>query len=90
MIHQFNAKIVEPESGSATTGFAERLYGIASDATCRSKGTTVFVEFDRDADSLEQAIRSAIADIVQAGGTVASVEIEQPEISQWLQVASSC
>ncbi len=84
MNHEFIAKLTEPESGTATTEFAERLYGIASDLTCISRNGIVFVEFDRDATSLEQAIRSAIADIVKAGGTVASVEIEKDEIAQLL------
>ena len=83
-IHKFIAKLTEPESGPATSEFAERLYGIASDLTCVSRNGTVFVECDRDATSLEQAIRSAIADIVQAGGTVESVEIEKDEIAQLL------
>ena len=89
MVHQFTAKLVEPESGATTTAFADRLYEIADDITCVSFGTTVIVEFDREADSLEQAIRSAIADIVHAGGTVASVEIEHAEIAQWLLVSDS-
>ncbi len=84
MVHQFTAKLSEPESGTETTSFCERLYGRAADATSSSRGGVVLVSFDREAESLEQALRSAIADIVAAGGTVASVEIEREEIVQWL------
>lgn len=84
MIHQFTAKLSEPESGPETTSFCERLYARAADVTSVSRGGVVLVSFDREAESLEQALRSAIADIVAAGGTVASVEIEREEIVQWL------
>ena len=84
MIHQFTARVADPEAGLATTEFCDRLYGRAADATCSTRGGVVRVSFDRDAESLETAVRSAIADVVAAGGTVASVEIEQQEIGQWL------
>ena len=84
MTHQFTAKLADPEAGLATTEFCERLYAQAADATCASRGGAVCVTFDREAESLETAVRSAIADIVAAGGTVAAVEIEQEEIVQWL------
>ena len=84
MVHQFTAKLSEPESGLETTTFCERLYARAADATSASRGGTVLVSFGREGDSLEQALRSAIADIVAAGGTVNSVEIEREEIVQWL------
>ena len=84
MVHQFTAKLLEPESGGETTNFCERLYARAADATSASQGGTVLVSFDREAESLEQALRSAIADIVAAGGTVDSLEIEREEIAQWL------
>lgn len=47
----------------------------------------VFVGFDRDADSLEAAIRSAVADIRRAGCEVDKVEIEQEELASWLPTA---
>ncbi len=84
MIHQFTARLTEPEAGSDTTAFCERLYAHATDATCSSRGGVVCVSFDRESESLETALRSAIADIVTAGGTVAAIEIEQEEIVQWL------
>lgn len=77
MTHQFTARLTDPEAGSGTTEFCDRLYGCAADATCASQSGVVCVSFDREAESLETAVRSAIADIVAAGGTVASVEIER-------------
>jgi len=84
MIHQFVAKLAEGENGMKTAAFVERLYGRATDSTCSSRDGDLFVAFDREADSLESALRTAIADIVAAGGTVASIEIEREEI-QWLE-----
>lgn len=84
MAHQFTAKLSDPESGTETTNFCERLYALATDATSTSRGGVVLVSFDREAESLEQALRLAIADIGAAGGTVASAEIEREEIVQWL------
>ncbi len=84
MVHQFTAKLSDPESGAETTSFCERLYARATDVTSASRDGLVLVSFDREAESLEQALRSAIADIVAAGGTVSSVEIEREEIVQWL------
>jgi hypothetical protein len=84
MIHQFTAKLADPKSGTETTNFCERLYARATDATGGSRGGIVTVSFDREAESLEQALRSAFANIVAAGGTEDSVEIELGEIVQWL------
>ena len=39
------------------------------------------VHFDREADSLEQAIRSAVADVQAAGYRVARVEIEPADLA---------
>jgi hypothetical protein len=39
------------------------------------------VDFDREADSLEQAIRSAVADVQAAGYRVTRVEIEPADLA---------
>ena len=46
------------------------------DASPRSSQGIVSIDFDRDAESLESAIRCAIAQAQSAGLTVARVEIE--------------
>ena len=53
-----------------------------SDATFGSVDSLAFGDFDREAESLEQAIRSAIADVQRAGLQVARVEqVEQSLIT---------
>jgi hypothetical protein len=46
------------------------------DGSPGSCGGIVTIDFHREADSLEAAIRSAIADVQKAGCTVAKAEIE--------------
>jgi hypothetical protein len=85
MIHQFIARLATAEAGPDTTALAERLYSIASDGLLVSRGGEVFVAFDREADTLEQAVRSAIADVARAGARVLKIEIEHEEFAAWLK-----
>lgn len=55
---------------------ADALYGRCKDATLITEEGVTFLDFDRRADSLEQAVRSAIADVNAAGFRVLRVEIE--------------
>jgi hypothetical protein len=56
----------------------DRLYESGcDDGTLGSTEGKVFVHFTRQADSLQQAIESAIADIRSAGFEVARVETEE-------------
>jgi hypothetical protein len=87
MIHQFTAKLAATESGPATTALAERLYGVAADAVFVSRNGEVCVIFDREADTLEEAVRSAISDIASAGARVLKIEIEHEEFAAWLKEA---
>lgn len=41
------------------------------------------VAFDREADSLESAIRSALDDITKVGASVEKVVLEEEEIRSW-------
>jgi hypothetical protein len=50
------------------------------DATAWQSEGVVYVGFDRAAESLEQAIRSAIADVQKTGCTVAKAEIDVPTL----------
>jgi hypothetical protein len=61
---------------------AERLFGAGCDdgTPCSSEGQA-WIGFRRQAESLEAAIRSAIADVQKAGCTVARVQIEAESFS---------
>jgi hypothetical protein len=51
-----------------------------TDATAWQSCGVVYVSFDRNAETLEQAIRSAIADVQKTGCTVAKAEIDAPTL----------
>jgi hypothetical protein len=56
---------------------AEALYEAGcDDGSPFSSGGVAAVGFSREADSLESAIRSAVADVQKAGCTVQRIEIE--------------
>jgi hypothetical protein len=58
----------------------EALYAAGcDDGTPWSGNGEAFVTFDRDAESLEAAIRSALADVRKAGCMVKHTIVESPE-----------
>jgi len=54
----------------------DTLYGIIDDATISSSGGVADVMFHREAETLEQATRSAVMQIQGAGFGVKRVEME--------------
>lgn len=67
-----------------TPELAEALYEAGcADGTVGSSCGIATVSFAREAPSLEEAIRSAIADIQRAGCQVECVQIEQEELAGW-------
>ena len=63
---------------------AEALYEAGcDDGTVGSSCGIAKVSFAREVPSLQEAIRSAIADIQQAGGVVDRVQIEHEELAAW-------
>jgi hypothetical protein len=60
-----------------TEGFAEQLFAAGcDDGTPSSSAGTLSIDFTRDADDLESAIRSAVSNVSTAGGIVDHVEID--------------
>lgn len=60
-----------------TFELADRLFAAGcDDATPSQRAGVVMVHFSREAENLESAIRSAIADVASAGCVVARVEID--------------
>ena len=55
---------------------ANALYGRCKDGTLITAAGVTYMDFDRQANSLDEAVRSAIADINAAGFRVARIEIE--------------
>lgn len=55
---------------------ADSLYARCKDGTLITAASMTYMDFDRQADSLDEAVRSAIADLHAAGFHVARIEIE--------------
>lgn len=73
----FEFTAILAERDALEIGDADRLYEAGcDDATCSSSGGVVTIHFDREAPHLEDAVRSAIADIGKAGFRVARLVIE--------------
>jgi len=61
---------------------ADKLYGIFNDATISTVTGIAQIHFHRESTSLEEAIRSAIADVRSGGFEVQRVEIEPGSVLQ--------
>lgn len=70
-----------------TDDLCDALYAAGCDDSSpySSEGIT-YVPFDREADSLENAIRSAIADVQKAGCQVERLEMDTETLSETLKV----
>jgi hypothetical protein len=62
-----------------TTDTADAIYAICDDATSSRSNGVEYVAFDRQAESLESAIRSAVADVQKAGCIVKHTIVESPK-----------
>ena len=57
---------------------AEAIYGQCQDSSVGKSHETTYVAFDREAESLESAISSAVDDLKKIGVQPMKVEIEVP------------
>ena len=72
--YEFTLVLATSEESEAD---ANRLYEAGcDDATIVTRNGVTYIAFDREADSLESAIRSATADVRTAGFEVARVEMD--------------
>ena len=63
--------------------WSDRLYSVCDDCTAGVTSGDAFADFDREADSLQVAIRSAVEDIHKASLTATRVEISNEEVAEW-------
>jgi hypothetical protein len=68
---------------------SDRLYGILNDGTLATVVDVPQIRFHREAPSLEEALRSAIANVRKAGFDVDRIEIEPEVVVQETQVFQS-
>lgn len=72
-------EFVECECGLMDEMAGRLLAAGCDDATLGARGSTYFLDFDRESERLSDAIGSAIEDVEEAGLEVAQIQIEQPE-----------
>jgi len=74
---KYDFTLILKGSPELTEDLADRLYSAGCDdgTPGTSSGLTV-IDFHREADSLEGALRSAVADVNSAGETVERVQID--------------
>jgi len=78
---RYDFTLVLSQPGELTDQLVEDLYEAGcDDGSPSSRAGVVMVTLHREADSLEQAIRSGIADAQKAGCRVARVEIELDDL----------
>jgi len=78
---RYHFTLVLSPPGELTDQLVEDLYEAGcDDGSPSSRAGVVMVTLHREADSLEQAIRSGIADAQKAGCRVARVEIELDDL----------
>jgi hypothetical protein len=79
----FSFTIILADHDVLTDAMAEAIYAAgADDASCRSGDAVCAVDFDREAESLEAAIRAAVAEVTAAGFKVQRIELEPETLSQ--------
>jgi hypothetical protein len=66
---------------------ADALYARCKDATLITAAGVTWMDFDRPADSLDEAVRSAMADVNAAGFRVKRIEIEADSLTPQRAVA---
>lgn len=75
--HEFTLILARPEESEDD---AERLFEAGcSDGSISTSGGVTRIDFHRAAQTLEEAIRSAVADVNRAGFPVSRIEIDSPQ-----------
>jgi hypothetical protein len=79
---RYDFTLVLSHPGELSDQLVEDLYEAGcDDGSPSSRAGVVMVTLHREAESLEQAIRSGIADVQKAGCRVARVEIEMEDLA---------
>ena len=76
----FDFKLVLVQ-GEIDESEADAIYARCKDATLITAGGISYIDFDREANSLEDAVRSAIADVNAAGFRVARLEMDADSLA---------
>ena len=68
-------------TADAAADVVDRLYRVCTDATATSCDGRLLIAFDRDAESLDAAIRSALGDLLVVGCDATTVTIEAESLA---------
>ena len=77
-MHTCQFTVIIPEVTDET---ADAIYGACDDASVGKSNDRTYVAFDREAESLEQAIEAAIADLRRVGVRPLRIEMEVPAMA---------
>ena len=81
-MHTYTFTVILGDRAEMTEDLAEALAAAGcDDGLAGSSNGVASVIFDREAESLEQAVRSAIADVQKAGCRAAWVKIEPHDVA---------
>ena len=82
-MNKYDFTLVLSESMDLTDDIANALFAAGCDDGTPGTSNGVFaIDFHREANSLEEAMRSAIANVGSAGFAVARVELEPEAVAQ--------
>jgi hypothetical protein len=82
-------RLVLEAAAEMTEGMAEALYGAGcGDATLGQQFGEVFLDFDREAPSLDEAVRGAVMDVESAGFKVTRILVDVREVSSRVESKS--
>ena len=81
----FTAVLAPPATAERSEQIADALYGgRCDDTSVHGSGPTVFVTFHREAETFEQALRSAVADLRAENLEVDRIEIDRDDLAPLL------
>lgn len=76
-VYEFTLTLADTDG--LTIELADAVYALCDDAFIASEGPIVTIAFDREAETLGDAVGSAIKDVSRAGFKVARVEVESSD-----------
>lgn len=78
-IFDFKLVVGQPEIDEAGT---DALYGCCKEGTLITDSKVTLMDFDREVDPVDEAVRSALADVSAAGFRVARIEIPAANLTE--------
>ncbi|MGH7200329.1 MAG: hypothetical protein ACREJB_06965 [Planctomycetaceae bacterium] len=88
--HVYRFRVILADLEEVSEDAAEALYEAGcDDGLCGSSEGIADVMFDREAKSLDEAVRTAVRDVRKAGFQVARIEIDRDDLEHLIQVPAT-